>query len=155
MKGIDMKTLCIAFLLVVIVLGCNGQVQVPSADIQPVLDSLVVLKARVAVLEAKPSVNVQPFLDSIAVLKARVAELEDRAVETMDSTVTLAAGEFRKAVYIPGINSSWKFIVDNRTTVDNPVFGFLDKQVKTDTLVILCQSGGPARLVDCFGIKRR
>ena len=117
-----MKSVCIVILLFWVIAGCNGQVQVPVVDVQPVIDSL-------------------------NVLKARVATLESQAVEVKSGQTSFSGADFRKAVYVPGLTTAWRVFVQAIASTDTPPYEYiLRREVKQDSIIVLRQPGGAANL---------
>jgi len=169
-KEIDMKTLAVILLMLVFIVGCPGQVVVPPANIQPALDSIAVLKARIIADE----VRMTAAEVRMGAAEARVVALEarpvvtfngsaadylngqgqwKRAVEVITGTSSFVGTAWRKAIYIAGVTPAWSFTVNPRYATESPAIDYVVRTVKTDSLIVIRQLNGTNNLAfDYVGI---
>jgi hypothetical protein len=146
-----MKTLVMVLLMLLVIAGCPGQVVVPPANIQPALDSIAVLRARVILAEARvTALEARPVVtfNGSAADYLNGSGQWKKAVEVITGTgAFVGTTNWRKAIYVPGITSAWFFSVTPVYTTDSPAVDFLVPRWKTDSLIVLRQPTGTNNLV--------
>jgi len=165
-----MRKYGVVFLVVLAVaIGCQSQVQPPTASIQPALDSVAALQTRLNAqigalqtranaLEARPIVAPFPG-DANSFLSG--ANTWVPAIGYQDTTIVFTGNTWYKAVYMKGITSAWKAWCSPTYATTTPAVDWVVKTtVKTDTVICVRQdptkSGGTQNLsVDVFALLKR